>query len=403
MSKSETVNILCGAVEPAAAAPALPPFDERVLRFLADLSAALLRDREAKGYPDVVTFAFFCRRAHLEQLRAQYAAGAGMRLGRGMVFHIAPSNVPINFAYSLVSALLAGNASVVKASSRDFAQTRIVCRAMREQLTGVHAEMAAYVCVLTYERERQDVTEWLSTLCDARVIWGGDETVRRVREAPLSPLAFDVTFGDRYSLLCIRTGAVTAMEDDALAKVAQGFYNDTFLTDQNACTAPRLVYWLAEGDEAQTRHAQERFWMAVHAYAAPRYPVEAVAAVDKLTALYRAAATLTGAERVPMPDNLIARIRVRELTPECEELRCAGGLFVEYESTTMDALAAVVRRKYQTVSCLGVEPEQLRELVMARGLKGIDRIVPVGQTMDFSLVWDGYDLIETLSRRIPAM
>ena len=31
---------------------------------------------------------------------------------------------------------------------------------------------------------------------------------------------------------------------------------------------------------------------------------------------------------------------------------------------------------------------------------GIDRIVPMGKSMDFSLIWDGYDLIRQMSRRI---
>ena len=37
---------------------------------------------------------------------------------------------------------------------------------------------------------------------------------------------------------------------------------------------------------------------------------------------------------------------------------------------------------------------------MENGLRGIDRIAPVGHTMDFALTWDGNDLIRTLSRRI---
>ena len=32
--------------------------------------------------------------------------------------------------------------------------------------------------------------------------------------------------------------------------------------------------------------------------------------------------------------------------------------------------------------------------------KGIDRIVPIGKTSDFSLNWDGIDLINSLSRVI---
>ena len=37
---------------------------------------------------------------------------------------------------------------------------------------------------------------------------------------------------------------------------------------------------------------------------------------------------------------------------------------------------------------------------MDSGLRGIDRIAPVGHTMDFALTWDGCDLIRTLSRQI---
>ena len=137
MNKSDAISHLCGAEEIAdmAKAPALPPFDNKAIAFLSDLSAALLKNPSAKAWPDVITFAFFCRKAHLLRLRQEYEDALPNRIGRGLAFHIAPSNVPINFAYSLASALLAGNSSLVKASSRDFPQTRIVCAAMDSLLS----------------------------------------------------------------------------------------------------------------------------------------------------------------------------------------------------------------------------------------------------------------------------
>jgi hypothetical protein len=149
--------------------------------------------------------------------------------------------------------------------------------------------------------------------------------------------------------------------------------------------------------------AQDRFWQAVHAYAAPRYPIEPVIAVDKLTALYRAAITLSGAERVPMADNLIARIRVDALTEALLDFRCPGGCFVEVHSPTLDGLKPIALRKVQTISYLGLQPESIRRFVWEHGLRGVDRIVPIGKTMDFSLTWDGYDLIQTLSRSLQAI
>ena len=404
MNKNDDYQVLCGAadLQQTAGLPALLPFDERVIAFLSALSGVLLKDKAAKAYPDIITFAFFCRRASLLQMRQEYEGELDSRVGRGMVFHIAPGNVPINFAYSLAAGLLAGNGNVVKASSQDFEQTRIVCDAMKALFDGEYSHLQRYVNVITYPREMQALTERLSDLCDVRIIWGGDETVRRVREASLPPFAFDVTFADRYSLLCLTPGAVLALAEEQLAAVAQGFYNDTFLSDQNACTAPRLVYWVSD-DEEQTARGQERFWQAVHTYAAPRYPVEPVIAVDKLTALYRAAVTLPGARRMPMPDNLIARVQVEAIGEALTGFRCAGGCFVEYVAADISALADFVCRKVQTLSYLGLDPKELRRFVREKGLRGIDRIVPIGKTMDFSLTWDGYDLIRTLSRRVQTL
>ena len=383
---SNAVERLCGR-EPEQGLRPLRPFAPDVLDFLSALSAALLKDREAKAYPDVITFAYFCRRANLTRLEEEYAGRLDGRLGRGVVFHIAPSNVPINFAYSLAAALLSGNGSV--------------CRAMEKLLTEDFAPLAPYVCVVTYPREAQDVTERFSARCHARVIWGGDETVRRVREAALPPRAVEVAFADRYSLLCIRPEAVLALSADELERLAKDFYNDTYLTDQNACTSPRLIYWAGEREAAA--EAGERFFRAMGAYARQRYELPAVTAVDKLTAACRAAMKLEGAEIVHGPDNWVTRVRVKALCPELYELRSPGGFFLEYAAPTLDALRDFVTPRVQTLSYLGLSPEELSRFVLENGLTGVDRIVPVGHTMDFALTWDGYDLIQTLSRKISAL
>lgn len=403
MSSIDGYTLLVGKPEAATSQPCLHPFDDRVIAFLSQLSTSLMKDPEVRAFPDISTFAFFCRKAHLYQMRSSYEASLAPLLGRGLVFHIAPSNVPINFAYSLISALLAGNASIVKASSLDFSQTRLVCAAIQTLLDlPQNSWLASYLCVLTYPREKQTLTEYFSALCDVRITWGGDETIARVRKAALPPHAFDVTFADRYSLLVLQAEAVLALNADQLSKAAQGFYNDTYLTDQNACTAPRLIYWLHEGDKASLSAAQQCFWKAVHAYTAPRYPFPDVVAVDKLTALYRAAILLPDAHRRPMDDNLITRIQVGELSSRVVEVRAAGGLFLEYEDTSLTPLASIVQRKFQTLSYLGIDPQKLQAFVMDYGLRGIDRIVPLGHTQDFSFLWDGYDLIRTLSRSVSA-
>ena len=131
--------------------------------------------------------------------------------------------------------------------------------------------------------------------------------------------------------------------------------------------------------------------------------MEPVVAVDKLTAACRAAIALPGARFASMPDNTAVRVEVDALPKEIDAHRCAGGFFVEYAAETLDALVPVVERKYQTLSYIGLDKEALVRFVRENALYGIDRIAPVGHTMDFSLTWDGYDLIRTMSRRILAI
>ena len=47
-----------------------------------------------------------------------------------------------------------------------------------------------------------------------------------------------------------------------------------------------------------------------------------------------------------------------------------------------------------------MDNEALAQSFVTNYVKGIDRIVPVGEAMDIGLDWDGYDLIGTLSRQI---
>jgi hypothetical protein len=399
MNSPEDYRVLCGPEEPlpAADAPALPPFAPRALDFLSDLSAALMKHKSAGKYPEIAAFAFFCRRKNLLAMQEDYD-DLDSRLGRGFVFHIAPGNVPMNFAYSLVAALLAGNASIVKAPSRAFEQVNITCAAMRTLLDTEHRALRPYVSVIEYPRERQDLTETFSARCDARVVWGGDETIRRVRQAELAPRAFDITFADRWSLAVLDAGAILRMDGREIKELAKGFYNDTYLYDQNACTSPRLCVWLGECDAL--RDAKTKFWNAAQAEAAARYSLDPVTAVDKEAEFFRASVLLDGVQKEQTKNNIVTRIHLNSIVPEIMEIKCSGGCFLEYEASELSALRPVLTAKLQTIACAGFDPSVIRSLVRDLGVKGADRVVRIGHTMDFSLVWDGYDLVRVLSRRL---
>ncbi len=370
----------------------LPIFSAEAVAFLTALSARILADAEAKAYPDVVTLGFWCRPAALRQMQRTYEAEVN-RLGRGIVFHIAPSNVAVNFAYSFLAAFLAGNASIVRLPSKDFPQVDVLCRIFTETLAEFPA-LFPYFLFVRYGHV-QEVNEHYSRMCQTRVIWGGDATIEAIRCAPLAPRANEITFADRHSLAVIDAPAYLAAEDKE--RIAQDFYNDTYLSDQNACTAPRFVVWLGAAEKVKA--AQELFWRTLHALVKERYTLQGVQAVDKLTQLYRLGVH-AAARQVPMEDNLITRVRVAELTEELAAYKAGSGFFIEYRAQELAEIRPLCGISCQTLSYYGAQKNALLEEILSMRPAGIDRIVSMGRTMDFALVWDGVDLIRTMSRVI---
>lgn len=370
--------------------PSLKLFDDHVCNMLNQLSKAIRNDEEAKKYSDIVTFGFFCRRSNIERLKCQY--DTGNRIGKGLSFHIAPSNVPINFAYSLAAGLLAGNSCIVRVSSKDFPQIRIICSLLKE--IDMTPELRKYLAVISYAHDRE-ITDYFSALCSLRVIWGGDETIRIIRKSLLPPRCTEITFADRYSICVIHAGNMLRIQD--LNDIIRAFYNDTYLYDQNACSSPRLVYWM--GDKTDIEQARKLFWAALRRYLKDRYVTEPVTAIDKLMMDYKAAMELSD-PTIEKTDNNVHCIMVKSLPDRLQDYACPGGSFIEYASDSLSDLVSVINSKFQTLTYIGLSGKELADWVIGHGLNGIDRIVPVGKAADFSLIWDGYNLIDCMSREV---
>jgi len=386
-------NTIC--IEELEKIPATQPFSNDVVEFLNALSQELSKDPKIRNYPDVATFAFFCRKANILQIKKRYVSEETIRLGRGIVFHVTPSNVPVNFAYSLLCGILSGNVNIVRVPSKDFEQVTIICNAItRIASNTVYQNCANRIVIVKYDRN-SSATSLFSSFCDVRVIWGGDETIAQIRKSSIPARSFDVTFADRYSLCIIN--ADQYIKEQNHEAVALGFYNDTYLFDQNACTSPHLVVWL--GTKEIVYKAKKVFWNKLHNIVKQKYgPIQPIIVVDKLTALYNQAVNSDGVHKTTSNDNLLWLVDIDILSPQIEDFRCSSGYFSEYHANSLLEVATIINRKYQTLAYYGFNKMELSNFVKNNNLPGIDRIVPIGRTTDFSVIWDGFDLIRTLTR-----
>jgi len=146
--------------------------------------------------------------------------------------------------------------------------------------------------------------------------------------------------------------------------------------------------------------AKEKFWGNVHEVVAAKYDLQPVNVVDKFTLLCENAIDLDNIGGFKKHGNYIYRLALDALPSELDTLRGIYGFFYEYNTPDLNSLASVVNEKYQTLTYFGVDKTTLLDFVIKNRLRGIDRIVPIGAALDIGVVWDGYDLVRSLSRII---
>lgn len=373
----------------------LIPFSDLACEFLGLLSKKLRSDTRSAQYPDLLAFAFWCRKSHITKLKALYQTDKP-RIGLGLTFHIAPSNVPITFAYSFAFGVLAGNANLVRLPSRQFRQIDVFCEVVRNLFVEPDFSLLASMNTFVRYPAEEDLTKQFSAQVRARVIWGGDETIDLIRRHPIKPGGVEISFRDRASICVIESRAVDSLGPEDLEHLARKFYADSYTLDQNACSSPSLVIWVGKCTGEQKR---ENFWDAVARIARRRYSLEPIQAVDKYMTLCRDAILIPGV-KIRRHGGILYRVETPLLMPRLEDHRRRFGYFIEYKAEDLNQIVPLLESKCQTLTYFGIPREVVLKLVLDHHLTGVDRIVPIGSALNMDLIWDGFDIIRFLSRVI---
>lgn len=367
-------------------------FDDDICEFLNDVSKLLMKHPNSRQYSDIITLGYWIRKSSVMKLKERFdKKGGDIHLGRGVAFHIAPSNVPVNFAYSLFAGLMTGNCNIVRVPSKDFPQVSIITEAIQEALNK-YQEIKSYIVLVRYDRNKE-INDLFSSIADTRIVWGGDATIAELRKSSLPARSTEITFADRYSIAIIDSDIYLAEENKEA--IAQSFYNDTYFSDQNACTSPRIVVWIGN----QKNEAKEIFWNKLHDLVQKKYTFQAIQGINKLTSSYLIAAQEQGIKIESHNDNLMIRVKVSNISNQLMEWKDNSGYFFEYDCDDLMELKSLCNdKRCQTIAFLGNQESLM--LLLTSGIKGIDRVVPIGKTMDFDFIWDGYDLISQFTRII---
>lgn len=373
-------------------------FNESRVEFLSQLSRYLLSHPASKALPDVVTFAYWCRHANLMRLRAPYLQDHRLRMGLGLTFHICPANVPVNFAFSMAFGLLSGNTCVLRLPSKASPTADLFVQTIKSLLDEPrNLALRQALALVQYERDDEISKYWMSE-ADGRIVWGGDKTVTHMRTFPCKPRSREVAFSDRYSLCVLNPASILEFEDLIFKQFCKDLFNDIYLMDQAACSSPQLIVWIGNQEDAHL--AQARLWPEVVQIAEQKNALQAVQVMDKFVHACRSAITGSNVQVIERHKNLLYRVWLDGIDQHQDAHRGYFGTIHEVVLPHLDELAPIVNERYQTLTVQGIDNSFICEWIVRNQLRGIDRVVPVGRALDMNIVWDGYDMVNSLSRLI---
>lgn len=368
------------------------PFDAELLLFCEALSQALFKQSNHRENPDFVALGFWLRKSHLIQMQRLFLQKAGTLVPRGLVFHIPPGNIEVMLVYSWVTSLLLGNSNIVripgfKTARRDKLLS-IIFNVLEEERFSAIKAMNFFIA---YGHD-DAVTSQICSEIDARVIWGGNETISKIREISLQPHAIDLPFPDRFSFSAVNAEVYLRGNQE---QIAAQFFNDAYWFEQSACSSPRLIFWV--GEKPMIEKASAIFYNGLQTdIIQRRYRISLGGVLLKKNTLFSQSLVLP-VEKVAQYSNELSVLYLTHADERCR-YHCGQGLFYHVPICDLNQIAAFTTHRDQTLTHCGFLDHELRNLAAVLNGKGITRMVPMGQALDFGPVWDGHDLFTALTQ-----
>ncbi len=367
------------------------PFEKNICDFIISFSNSIMQSKKAKKYSDLVALAFWCSKRNISIMKEKNKSN-NFRIGYGLLFHITPSNVPTNFFYSLIFGLLSGNSNIVKVPSNNFDQTIIICDIINKLLNlNKFKKLSKIISIVSYHSKNfERINSIISSKCDFRIIWGGDKTIENVRQHKLSPHSNEITFADRYSFSIMNLDKINSLNNKNIKQIVKLFYNDTYAVDQNACSSPHFIIWYGKSKK-------NKFWNELNDLVSLKYKLPMNAITEKYNKYCIDITKDYFLSGKVFSQNLYV-IDIKKIPHNLDQLRGKWGYFYQYYAKDLNFISKFINNKFQTLTYYGFDKKYFLNFIKKNNIKGIDRIVPLGDGLKMNLMWDGYDIISVLSK-----
>ena len=251
------------------------------------------------------------------------------------------------------------------------------------------------ITVIRY-KNKDFLTQKFSSICDARLIWGGDKTINSIKKFDTKAKNIDIPFADRYSISLINSEKFLKLSEYKVLNLINNFYNDTYVVDQNACSSPHLVLWQGK---FYTK-AREKFWQYLNSLVKKKYNSPLISTADNYSRLASDVIKNKNIHSYKSFNKSLYVVTLKKLYPNFFIKKSKWGFFYECNIKNLKNVKHVITRGLQTLTYFGFSKKFIKTFFKSNNFNGIDRVVPFGQALNINLIWDGYDLTKILSREI---
>ena len=167
-------------------------------------------------------------------------------------------------------------------------------------------------------------------------------------------------------------------------------------SDQGACSSPHLVIWF----KSVSNKNKILFWNALLNVVKENYVMKDGFYIKKYDKILEIFIKEQNFKYYKSFENLINVIGLKKVDFDVYKRKRKLWSVFEYDLDNLNEFSSFVNEKYQTLLYLGFKKKDLHNLIFNNDIKGIDRVVQFGNSLNIDLIWDGYDIIDNLTRII---
>ncbi|MEI7595134.1 MAG: acyl-CoA reductase [Bacteroidota bacterium] len=377
-------------------------FDKLVIDFFNAISKLILRNSEINSNPALVALGFWLRKGNIDSIAKENEFLLNSKKfklqPRGIVFHICPANVDTMFLYSLAISLLTGNKNILRLSSKlENNDTTILFNIIRDLINSHEfIGLKEYLNIVKYEHD-EEISSYLSENADARIIWGGDNTVNIFKKIKTKNRSKDIFFPNRVSYSVFKAQAFLSIDVEEKKNIVKKFYNDSYVFDQKGCSSPQLIF--IKGIPEDCSCFKDELYRLLVEYSSSNYKndISSLASFKYSNLINDVVVENMHIQNVIKKNNYLYFVEIENESLQLNS--CGAGYFYLKNIKDFSEITSFITTTVQTLTYFGLDSNEIESICKNTYGKGIDRIVPIGQALSFEYIWDGYNLLEELCLR----